>query len=150
VVEERRPRLAHNQEIGSSSLPHATKTWMVGPYGNDAWCAVVHADTRGQARKMAAKIEWDDFVAMRATRLPSLDGKLITVTSMLEAGFPPEWEGYPLADTLWGYIDFCSCDICKASRELDREVRDRVDRLKRDMERAFSPRLSLDGLDRSG
>lgn len=89
------------------------KTWQVGSY-HDEWAAIVHAPTRGVARMMGAWIDFDDFTDIRAVRLPSLDGKLITTETLVEAGFPETWEGEPI-DPL-GYIDFCYCDICKASK----------------------------------
>ena len=88
------------------------KTWQVGPY-DDEWVVIVHAETRGQARKMGAGVGYDEFVGMRAIRLPKLDGKLITRQTLTEAGFPETWEGEPLDAT--SYILDCGCEICKAS-----------------------------------
>ncbi|KKL62526.1 hypothetical protein LCGC14_2184340 [marine sediment metagenome] len=88
------------------------KTWQVGPYQDD-WVVIVHAETRGQARKMGAYVDGNEFTEMRAIRLPKLDGKLITRQTLTEVGFPETWEGEPLdaAD----YILDCGCEICKAS-----------------------------------
>lgn len=94
------------------------KTWLVSPYGDD-WVSIVHANTRGQARMKGAAIDLLDFIDMRATRLPKLDGKLITREAMIEAGWPEEIEGYAL--DVWGYIADCGCEVCKLSIRVERE-----------------------------
>jgi len=96
------------------------KTWQVGPYHDD-WVAIVHAGNRGQARKKGAHVDFAEFTDIRAIRLPELDGKLITVETLLAAGFPETVEGEPLE--AWGYITDCAsggCDVCKRSLEWER------------------------------
>ncbi len=88
------------------------KTWQVGPY-DDEWVVIVHTETRGQARKMGSRVDFNEFTEMRAVRLPLLDGKLITRQTLTEAGFPLTWEGEPLDAS--GYILDCGCEICKVS-----------------------------------
>ncbi len=95
-----------------------TKTWQVGSYGDD-WVVIVHAETRGRARAMGATVGPDWFTDMRAIRLPTLDGKLITVTSLIEAGFQEKYEGWPI--DVEGYVFVCWCEICKDSLALARE-----------------------------
>ena len=87
------------------------KAWWVTPYGED-WGCIVHADTRAQARSKGLGLidEWNEI---RAVRIPELDGKIITKESLLDAGFPEEWEGMPIYPT--GYILECGCDLCKKS-----------------------------------
>ena len=88
------------------------KTWEVGLHHDD-WVTVVHAETRGKARMKGANIAFDDYVDMRATRLPELDGKQITNDVLIEAGFPETWEGEPI--DFVGYILDCGCAICLES-----------------------------------
>ena len=88
------------------------KTWQVGPYDED-WAAIIHAETRGKARMRGAMIAFDNYVDMRAVRMPDLDGKLITNDVLVEAGFPDTWEG--IAIDYVGYILDCGCNICKTS-----------------------------------
>ena len=87
------------------------RAWWISPYGED-WGFIVHADTRSQARNKGLGLidEWNEI---RAVRIPELDGKIITRGSLLEAGFPEEWEGYPISPT--GYILECGCELCKKS-----------------------------------
>jgi hypothetical protein len=88
------------------------KTWQVGPY-HDEWVVIIHAETRGQAKKIGASVDGNEFTEMRAVRLPQLDEKLITRQTLTEAGFPETWEGEPLDAA--SYILDCGCEICKAS-----------------------------------
>jgi len=88
------------------------KAWQVGPYHDD-WVAIVHAETRGQAREKCSHIDMIDFTDVRAIRLPELDGKLITAQALLDAGFPETIEGEPLE--AWGYIVDCGCPLCVES-----------------------------------
>lgn len=88
------------------------KTWQVGPYTED-WVVIVHADSRSQARVKGASVNFDDFIEMRAIRLPNLDGKFITAENLIDAGFSEEYEGIPI-DAI-GYILDCGCEICKQS-----------------------------------
>lgn len=92
-----------------------TKAWQIGVYGDD-WAAIVHADTRAEARTLGTMVDGHEFTSIRAIRLPELDGKLITRETMIEAGWPEEW--IETTDDILGYIDFCGCDVCKASRRL--------------------------------
>ena len=87
------------------------KTWWINPYGED-WGFIVHADTRSEARVKGLGLI-DEWTEIRATRLPTLDGKTITLERLLEAGFPEAWEGEPISVT--GYIMECGCDLCKES-----------------------------------
>lgn len=89
-----------------------TKTWQVGPYQDD-WVVIVHAETRGQARLKGAGVGYDEFIGMRAVRVPKLDGKLITRQTLTDAGFPKTWEGESLDAA--SYILDCGCDLCKES-----------------------------------
>ena len=88
------------------------KAWVVGPYGDD-WVVIVHAETRGEARKKGAFVDFAEFTDMRAIRARDLDGKLITNRVLLDAGFPETWEGLPLDAS--GYIMDCGCDLCHES-----------------------------------
>ena len=94
------------------------KTWQVGPYHDD-WCVIVHADTRGEARTKGTYVQFDDFIDMRATRLPSLDDQLITNENLIDAGFPEKPHGIPIDFT--SYIFDCRCEICKSSLEVKHE-----------------------------
>ncbi len=88
------------------------KTWQVGPYDDD-WVVIVHADTRGEARAKGTYVQFDDFIDMRATRLPSLDGQLITNDTLIHAGFPEKPHGIRI--DFVGYIFDCGCEICQES-----------------------------------
>ena len=86
------------------------KTWQVGPQ-DKGWVAIVHADSRGKARQIGARIDFNEFTDMRAIRLARLDGKPVTVETLIDAGFPETVEGEPIDP--FGYIDFCPCDDCR-------------------------------------
>lgn len=86
------------------------KAYSVGPYGED-WIAIVHTDTRAQARMKGSFIDPTEYIDMRAIRVPELDGKVITNQIMIDSGFPETWEGEPI--DFVGYILDCGCELCK-------------------------------------
>lgn len=88
------------------------KAWQVGPYNED-WVFIVHAETRGKARKMAAPYADWEFTNVRATRLPSLDDRIITRDRLIEAGFPERVAGKSIE--VQDYLIECRCDICEKS-----------------------------------
>ena len=94
------------------------KTWWINPYGED-WGFIVHANTRSDARTKGLSLI-EEWTQIRATRLKKLDGKIITLQSLLDAGFPETWEGEPI-DVI-GYILECGCDLCKASLDALRDA----------------------------
>ena len=94
------------------------KAWWINPYGED-WGFIVHADTRSEARVKGLSLI-EEWTQIRATRLKKLDGKIITLQELLDAGFPETWEGEPIS--VIGYILECGCDLCKASLDALRDA----------------------------
>ena len=94
------------------------KAWWINPYGED-WGFIVHADTRSGARVKGLSLI-EEWTQIRATRLKKLDGKVITLQLLFDAGFPETWEGEPIS--VIGYILECGCDLCKASLDALRDA----------------------------
>ena len=93
--------------------------WIVGPVDYE-WTAIIHEETRGRAKARGASIGFDDFVDMRARRLPKFDGKLITREMLIEHGFVMDGFSFPYEDGT-GYLADCGCSICWNSMKLLRE-----------------------------
>jgi len=87
------------------------KAYWINPYGEN-WGFIVHAETRSGARVKGLSLI-EEWTQIRATRLKKLDGKIITLQALLDAGFPETWEGEPIS--VIGYILECGCDLCRAS-----------------------------------
>ena len=94
------------------------KAWLIDCKYNDYedYCLFVHAETRGKAKYRAKVVDPGtayldmDWVDIRATRVPALDGKPFTLSNVQSEGYWLEFEGEPI--TRLATIE-CDCEICK-------------------------------------
>ena len=90
------------------------KAWEVS-HRLDDWSIIVHADTRGKAMMIGSSVAVDDFIDMRARRLPLMDDKPVTKELMIESGWITGVLSSPTNIGDWVFM--CDCEHCELTRE---------------------------------
>jgi len=88
------------------------KAWQVGPYGyDDAWSAIVHANTRAEAKQKIYNetADTDEWIKIRAIRVPEFDDCAVTVEALRRLGYNPEGDKIVPRDFTWP----CGCELCR-------------------------------------
>jgi hypothetical protein len=99
------------------------KAWICSYY-SEGGTILVHAETRGKARKRFHNLAYSfscDFLDVRAIRFPELDDKPFTYENCSAAGFRYYGDGYNddgdhiyiTDDSL--YLE-CACELCRSAR----------------------------------
>lgn len=84
------------------------KAWWI--WFDDEWGDYVHGETVSKAKAMFwATWSWeaDEWIRLRAKRVPRLDDKPITMEAILEV------DHYSEGDLLHVWYPICTCEICK-------------------------------------